>query len=251
MSFHFCFGCKWRLDVSEWLLANKLSLNVTKSNFLIIRPHKPNRTKELRINDEQLKQENYSKYLGVLIDDKLNWKQHINQLNNKISKSIGILYKLRNLVPKCTLVTLYNSFIQSHFLYGLLNWGCAIKTTLEPIKRSLRKAVRVIDFACYTEHAEPIFKRYNILNLDNLYKLETAKLMFQINQENYSTFLQNEFIQTSKLHHYNTRQSSNLSFPPPPPSTYKLQEKLFNIWWGKILELLASRAQKNSQQKSF
>ena len=137
----------------------------------------------------------------------------------KISKSIGTLYKLRNLVPKSTLVTFYNSFIQSHVLYGLLNWGCANKTTLEPIKRSLRKEVRVIDFACYTAHSEPIFKRYNILNLGNLYKLETAKFMFQINQENHSTFLQNEFIKTSKLHHYNTRQSSNLGFSLPPAST--------------------------------
>ena len=78
-------------NVSEWLLANKLSPNVVKSNFLIIRPHKNNRIVNLKINDENLKQETSSKYLGVLIDDKLNWKHHINQLNTKISKSIGIL----------------------------------------------------------------------------------------------------------------------------------------------------------------
>ena len=171
-------------NVSEWLLANKLSLNVVKSNFLIIRPHKNNRILNLKINDENLKQETSSKYLGVLIDDKLNWKHHINQLNTKLSKSIGILYRLRHLIPKSTLVTLYNSFIQSHVLYGLLNWGCANKTTLEPLKITLRKAVRVIDFASYTAHTEPIFKGFKLLNLENLYKLETAKFMFQINQEN-------------------------------------------------------------------
>ena len=96
----------------------KFSLNVVKSNFLIIRPHKNNRIVNLKINDENLKQETSSKYLGVLIDDELNWKHHINQLNTKISKSIGILYKLRHVIPKSTLVTLYNSFIQSHVLYG-------------------------------------------------------------------------------------------------------------------------------------
>ena len=61
-------------NVSERLLANKLSLNVVKSNFLIIRPHKNNRIVNLKINDENLKQETSSKYLGVLIDDKRNWK---------------------------------------------------------------------------------------------------------------------------------------------------------------------------------
>ena len=87
-------------NVSQWLLANKLSLNVAKSNFLMIKHHKNNRIINLKINDEKLKQETYSKYLGVLIDEKLNWKQHINQFNTKICKSIGILYKPRHLVPK-------------------------------------------------------------------------------------------------------------------------------------------------------
>ena len=90
-------------NVSEWLLANKLSINVAKSHFFIVRPHKNNRVINQKINDENLKQETSSKYLGVLIDDKLNWKHHTNQLNTKISKSIGILYKLRHLVPKTPL----------------------------------------------------------------------------------------------------------------------------------------------------
>ena len=80
-------------NFSEWLLANKLSLNVVKSNFLIIRPHKNNRAINLKRNDQKLKQEAFSKYLGVLIDEKLNWKHDVNQLTTKISKSIGILYK--------------------------------------------------------------------------------------------------------------------------------------------------------------
>ena len=64
---------------------------MAKSNFLIVRPHNTNRNINLKINDENLKQETFSKFLGVLIDEKRNWKQHINQLNTKISTSIGIL----------------------------------------------------------------------------------------------------------------------------------------------------------------
>ena len=180
-----------------------------------------------------------------MIDEKLNWKQHINQLNTKISKSIGILYKLRYLVPKSTLVTLYNSFIQSHVLYGLLNWGCANKTTLESLKINLRKAVRVIDFASYTAHSEPIFKRFKLLNLDNLYKLETAKFMFHINQENSGNFLQKEFMKTSKLHCYNTRQSSGLGFSLPSISTnFKRNFLTFDgvkIWISLPLEIKSTR----------
>ena len=63
-------------------------------------------------------------------------------MNIKISKGIGVLYKLRHLVPKSNKRTLYNSFIQYHALYGILNWGCASKSILEPLKCNLRKAVR-------------------------------------------------------------------------------------------------------------
>ena len=122
--------------VSEWLLANKLSLNVSKSNFLIISPKKVVKPINLSINNENLKQENYTKYLGIIIDEKLNWKQHIKEVNIKISIGIGILYKLFDILSPKTLRMLYNYFIQSRALYGILNWGCARKSILEPLKRN-------------------------------------------------------------------------------------------------------------------
>ena len=198
--------------VAEWLFANKLSLNVSKSNFLIISPKKVIKTINLSINNKKLKQENYTKYLGIIIDEKLNWKQHIKQVNIKISKGIGIIYKLRHFVPKNILSMLYNSFIQYHALYGILNWGCASKSILEPLNCNLRKAIIVTDFAAYTAHSEPIFKRLRLLNFDKLHKLETAKFMFQINKETSYTTLGHEFLKTESLHCYNTRQSSGLGF---------------------------------------
>ena len=133
-------------------------------------------------------------------------------MNIKISKGIGVLYKLRHLVPKSTTRTLYNSFIQSHALYGILNWRCASKSILEPLKCNLRKAVRVADFAPYTAHSEPIFKRLKLLNFEKLHKLETAKFMFQMHKGTNYTTLGREFLKTKNLHQHNTRQSSRLSF---------------------------------------
>ena len=115
-----------------------------------------------------------------------------------------MLYKLRHLVPKQSLKSLYSSFIQSHVLYGILNWGCAKKAILEPLKRTLRKAIRVIDFASYTEHSEPIFKCLNILNFDKRFMLETTKMIFQINHDTSKFILENEFVKTEHMHKYNT-----------------------------------------------
>ena len=69
--------------VAEWLLANNLSLNISKSNFRIISPKKVIKTINVSINNKKLKQENHAKYLGIIIDEKLNCKQHIKQVNNK------------------------------------------------------------------------------------------------------------------------------------------------------------------------
>ena len=91
------------------------------------------------INDEKLEEKQLTKYLGVLIDKHLTWKQHIHYVNLKISRGIGLLAKLRHFTPKNTLTTLYYAFIQPHVDYGLLNWGCANKTALNPIRVSIKK----------------------------------------------------------------------------------------------------------------
>ena len=98
---------------------------------------------------------------------------HIKQINLKLSKGIGVLYKLRHLVPKQSLKTLYSSFIQSYVLYGILNWGCANKTTLEPTVKHLK-----------------------IFNFDKLYLLETAKMIYQISSD--KTSLEGEFEKNKK-----------------------------------------------------
>ena len=107
---------------------------------------------------------------------------------------------------------LYTSFIQPHTLYGILNWRCASKSILEPLKRNLRKAIRVADFAADTAHSDPIFKRPRLLSFDKVYKLETAKFMFQLNIETNYITLGHEFLKAKDLHRYNTRHSSNLGF---------------------------------------
>ena len=134
--------------VSEWLIANRLTLNVSESNFVIFHPPQKKISKNvmLQINGEKLEEKRSTKYLGLSIDKHLTWKHHIHHLNLKISKGIGLLAKLRLFVPRNTLRTLYYALIQPHIDYGLINWGCANKTTLDPIRSSIRKAVRVMAF---------------------------------------------------------------------------------------------------------
>ena len=100
------------------------------------------------------------KFLGVMIDDKLNWKEHIQYIKNKISKSIGILYKVRPYLCTGTLRNLYFSFIYPYLIYCNEVWGNACSTHIDPIIKLQKRAVRTITFAHYLDNTEPIFMEH-------------------------------------------------------------------------------------------
>ena len=76
---------------------NRLSLNIDKTNFLIFHPYNKNLKQHvtIKINKKAIKETEFIKYLGVLVDSSLSWKHHISNLTKKISRSIGVMYKLR------------------------------------------------------------------------------------------------------------------------------------------------------------
>ena len=89
--------------ISLWFKANKLSLNVTKTKYSLFHPAAKKRFLKdpiptLKMDNTAIDRENVTKFLGVLIDENLSWKPHINNVSTKISKSIGILYKSRGIV---------------------------------------------------------------------------------------------------------------------------------------------------------
>ena len=92
-------------EVYKWFCANKLSVSIKKSNFVIFHP------RQRKIETNVSKQELSIKYFGVTLDSELNWKSHISFVENKIKRSIGILSKLRYYINLSTLKNLYYSLI--------------------------------------------------------------------------------------------------------------------------------------------
>ena len=118
----------------EWLCINRLSLNISKTNFIIF--HAINKIKipvTILINKKAIDEAEYVKYLGVLIDSHLTFRQHIDELIKKVSRGIGILYKLRPYVTTKILTSVYYAIIYPFLLYGITVWGVASKTLLNPI----------------------------------------------------------------------------------------------------------------------
>ncbi len=127
--------------ISEWLVVNKLSLNITKTKYTIFH------TKQRKIIPPIIKIENTViekvqdfNFLGLIINENLSWKSHCDKISNSISKSIGILNRLKRLLPQELKIMLYNSMIVSHINYCILAWGYEHNR----ISKLQKRAVRII-----------------------------------------------------------------------------------------------------------
>ena len=127
--------------VSEWLNANKLSLNIGKSNLILFRKSQTKITykPDIKIMGKDIKEKEFTKYLGVLIDKTLSWTYHINHVNLKISRGKAILTKLRHYVSNDTIYMLCFAFVQPNIDYGLIVWGSATPSALKPIQTNIKK----------------------------------------------------------------------------------------------------------------
>ena len=123
---------------------------------------------ELVINDIKIRETKSTKYLGVIIDSKLNWIDHITYVKNKVAKGIGIIRKASKLLNRKALLNLYHTFIFSYLIYSVEIWGCAKKTHLSPLYLLQKRIVRIITFSDKMAITDPIFKDLHVLPIDKL-----------------------------------------------------------------------------------
>ena len=123
--------------VSIWTNKNRLTLDPIKSHALVISPllNEEHTTINIHLNACTIKYSECIKYLGILIDSKLNFRNHINVLQNKLLRAVGIMGKLRYTMLSNILKSLYFAFFHSHLLYWLIISSPTFKTYLDPLKK--------------------------------------------------------------------------------------------------------------------
>ncbi|XP_065645348.1 uncharacterized protein LOC136075839 [Hydra vulgaris] len=139
------------IKISNWFKSNKLSINIEKTKWMLFYPNSkkkliPSITPPIFVDNIEIKRTKITKFLGIYIDENLKWKHHVNNLNNKIARTIGILYKSRSFLNKHTLTQLYYSFIHCHINYANIAWGSVNKSILEPLHRQQKHIARLINF---------------------------------------------------------------------------------------------------------
>ena len=164
-------------NIQEWLNINRLSLNAQKTKFMIFHnyQHDVNHfIPEIRINGQLVEQVTEFNFLGLTIDEHLNWKIHIQKISHKVSKSIGVLKRLKKFLPHTVLRILYNALILPHFQFSIVAWG------FNPgrLNKLQKRAIRVITNSKYNAHVEPLLKMLNLLRLTDIFKINMLKMFY-------------------------------------------------------------------------
>ena len=163
--------------VDARLKHNKLSLNVEKTKCMTFHTcQKKIDLLQLSIDGKPIEHVKYFKFLGILFDENLTWKCHINMVTNKLSKVIGILNRLKHVYPQNALLSIYHSLFATHLNYGLLLWG----THVNRVSKLQKKAVRIMSNSEYLAHSEPLFKTLKLLKIEDLYKLKLMKFYYNL-----------------------------------------------------------------------
>ena len=147
--------------LSEWFRANKLSLNVNKTNYILF----GNRSKAcfdsnfcILFDNKLLERVANTKFLGVFIDEDLNWKHHTSQIALKVSRNIGVLNRVKYILSSEILLTLYYSMIHPYFLYCNIVWGGASQIALNSLVCLQKRMLRLISYSMYRAPSRPYSK---------------------------------------------------------------------------------------------
>ena len=197
--------------ITTWFHTNKLSLNIKKSNFIIFLPKgKKCNTENIKINinGNEIKRVNFTKFLGIYIDEHLSWAQHIEFLSKKIARNVGILSKLKHFLPMYIMNTLYYSLILSHLQYCTLLWANTYSTCLNKLRILQKKAVRIITESHYLAHTDPLFSKLKLLKLDDLYKHQLGIYMYKSTKGLLPDSMSSMVIPIHNVHDHNLRNQN-------------------------------------------
>ena len=235
----------------NWFCANELYLNAKKTKYMIITPS------QVKVDTSNMKlyigsnvidrvgQDFTTKtltFLGLHLDEHLTWKQQIECTTSKIAKTLFAIKQSKHFLPSTSLVQLYKALIQPQLIYGLQIWGSANKTLLNKIGKIQKRALRTITKANYNSHTEPLFRKCEILKIEDQYEHQTSLFMYDFVNNLLPKSFENSFKLNIELIPDRTTRQSILFFIPKAKNQFvsKLPHITFSQIWNKWKPLIDS-----------
>ena len=201
--------------VSSYMWANRLHINLSKTCYMHFQPKKSPKNEcdimadhKLYISEVEIEKVNETKFLGVILDDKLSWTAHIDALVKKLKCANGQINRIAKFVPTEQLrKTIYHTLFESHLTYGVTVWGGVSESKLKKVFNAQKHCLRILfgDREAYLakfnttarcrprdeqllgqeffelEHSKPLFNKHDILTVYNQYNyhilLTTSKIL--------------------------------------------------------------------------
>jgi exonuclease III len=170
------------VKIKHWTLVNRLSVNVEKTFVMLFSNRRQGIDHELKVyfDEKEVKFHDSGKFLGIHVDRDLKFDVHISEICKKLSKSVGLLYKVSSSVPEKELINLYYSLVYPYLLYCNIVWGGTFSTHLAPLLLLQKKIIRILTSQPYLAHTDPLFHRAGILKLDDIHRYQLALHAFKI-----------------------------------------------------------------------
>jgi hypothetical protein len=193
------------VSVNSWLDTNKICMNVDKTKFITFSYKRNIDIPMLKMGNADISEVDNIKFLGMHLDRHLLFKNHVDYISTKLSKSVGILYKLKYFLPPEILKIIYFSLVQPYIYYGIEAWFASHKNVTDKVVIMQKKACRAMNNLSYTEHTGIYFKSMNILKIEDLYSFQVLVYMYKTINLDHDRHLLDHLRHQSDVHSHSTR----------------------------------------------
>ena len=239
------------VTVNSWLKANKLSLNITKSTYIIFSRRKkvPPDIPNIIIDNVILKRSMDVNFLGINITHNLSWNLHIKYLTSKMNKMRGILYVVRQFLNLKSKKLIYYALIYSNLLYGNVIWGKAPKSTIKSLIIGQKKIIRAIMGVDSGYHTHDLFVELKILKINEINIFNTSVFVFKSLN---GLTIPLDYFNNNNNNNFNLRNANTLRPPFVPSNQSQSSPRYYGcIIWNSLPQDILSISNINTFKKKL
>ena len=162
------------------------------------------------INNTLIERVTEFNFLGLTVNEYMNWNSHTLKIANKISRKLGVMNRLKRYLPISAMKLMYDSLILSHLQFGITNWGLE----WDRISKLQKRALRIMTNSKYNAHTEPLFKELHLLKVKDIFDVQCLKFWYKFVNKKLPNYFRDMFKYNYELHEIGTRSQEQLHLYP-------------------------------------
>ena len=164
----------------------------------------------LMINNTLIERVTELNFLGLTVNEYMNWNSHVKKNANKISRTLGVMNRVKRYLPLSAMKLMYDSLILSHLQFGITNWGFE----WDRISKLQKCALRIMTNSGYNAHTEPLFKQLYLLKVKDIFDVQCMKLWYKFVNKKLPNYFRDMFKYNHEVHNIGTRSHDQLHLYP-------------------------------------